>query len=123
MTQRPRALDLYPPEFERILGKVRDNGKFFFMFASAKEANTTKTDFNRYRASILHFMPDSWQAQVCRDIMLKKKDSSLEWVRRSTSGAIAGLREALDHGDEDGTTDEEADGLRKLEQDIINGSY
>lgn len=124
MTQRPRSLDLYPAEYERILKRVADDGTFFHTFASEKEANTIKTDFNRYRVSVLAYLPDSWQADVCRNIMLKKGGSSLEWAKRSTSGAISGLRESLDNPEREvGSTDEEADALRKLEEDIMKGNY
>lgn len=123
MAQRPRSLDLYAPEFHRILERVRDEGKFFHVFDSQKEANTIKTDFNRYRNSVLAYLPDSWEADLVRNIMLRKNGASLEWVKRSSWGAIAGLKQALAAPINDGTTDEEAEALRKLDEDIKHGRY
>jgi len=123
MSQKPRTLDLYPPEYHRILERVREHGKFFHVFDSQKEANTIKTDFNRYRASVLAYLPGSWEADLCRNIMLRKKDASLEWIKRSSWGAIAGLKQGLDAPTNEGTTDEEAEVFRRLDADIMAGKY
>ncbi len=122
-TERPRALDLYSKEYHRVLERVRDEGKFFARFASSKEANTVKTDFNRYKHSVMAYMPGTWEAQLCLDLMVRMKGPALDFVKKSTSAAIADLRSQLDDPNHSGTTDEEAEALRKLDEDIMKGNY
>lgn len=121
-TRRTRPLDQFPAQYHRILETVRERGSTFFTFHSIKEANTVKMDLYRYRDSVLAEMPVSWEAEVCKGLMIRKKDASLEISLKSMWGAMRDIDEQLDE-QEHGTTDEEAEALRKLEQDIQSGNY
>jgi len=119
---KTRPLDQFPPQYHRILQKVRDEGRVYLTFASTKEANTIKMDFYRYRDSIITNTPDSWEADLVKGIMIRKKDAALEFSVKARWGAMLDIDTQLE-STVPGTTDEEAETLRRLDEDIKAGRY
>lgn len=119
---KARPLDQFPPQYLRILRKVRDEGRVYLTFASDKEANTIKMDFYRYRDSILTYNPDGWEAELVKGLMIRKKDAALEFSIKAKWGAMLDIDAQLE-GASLGTTDEEAEALRRLDADIAAGKY
>lgn len=119
---KTRPLDQFPPQYLRILKKVRDEGRVYLTFASTKEANTIKMDFYRYRDSIIENLPDGWEAELVKGIMIRKKDAALEFSVKARWGAMVDIDAQLE-GVPLGTTDEEAEALRRLDADIAAGKY
>lgn len=120
---KPRPLDQYPPQFHKILVKLRDSGRVFLRFASAKESNTIKMDFYRYRDSLIAYAPEGWEAALVKGIMIRKKDATLEFSIKAQWGAMLDIDAQLDGAPTEGTTDEEAEALRKLDEDILKGNF
>lgn len=119
---KARPLDQFPAQYGRILTKVRDDGRVFLRFASTKEANTVKMDFYRYRDSLIAHAPDGWQAEVVKGIMIRKKEATLEFSLKAKWGAMLDIDAQLENATE-GSTDEEAEALRRLDEDILKGNY
>lgn len=113
MSNRP--LDLFPVEYDHVLARVRDNGKFFVTLNSKREVATMKMDFYRFRNSLLEFEPDGWRAAVARDLMIKLNDRSMEFCSKSDTSALEELRAALTFNPE-GTTDVEAAKVQATKQ-------
>jgi hypothetical protein len=103
-----------------VLERVRDKGRFYVALASSMEANTIKTDFNRFKQSILAFRADNWEADIVRNLMIRKKANALEFLQKSTWGAIADMRSALAEDSSNGTTDWDAKALRDMDEGLGN---
>lgn len=121
-TERPRPLDLFPAVYWTLLERVRNEGTFRAAFSSAKEANTVKTDFNRFRKSVMEYRPNGWEAELCRDLMVRMRKEALEFIRKSNSPAIVSLKAQLENPLDDVVLDEEAEMLERLERDIASGN-
>lgn len=117
---KARPLDQFPPQFHKLLRKIQAEGRVFLRLASSKEANTIKMDFYRYRDSLIAYAPDTWEAGLVKGVMVRKQDAALEFSIKAQWSAMKDIDAQLD-GDSDGTTDEEAEALRKLDEDIMKG--